>query len=62
MFFDRDGCLNEDIGFLHEWDKFRWLPGAIEAVELVNRAGFRAFVVTNQSGVARGLYLSLIHI
>lgn len=56
MFFDRDGCLNEDIGFLHEWDKFRWLPGAIEAVELVNRAGFRAFVVTNQSGVARGLY------
>ena len=58
VFFDRDGCLNEDIGYLHEWSKFRWLPGAIEAVRLVNQAGFLAFVVTNQSGVARGMYTS----
>ena len=56
VFFDRDGCLNDDIGFLHEWPKFRWLPGAVEAVHAVNQAGFRAFVVTNQSGIARGLY------
>ena len=55
VFFDRDGCLNDDIGFLHEWSKFRWLPGAIEAVRLVNQAGFLAFVVTNQSGIDRGL-------
>ncbi len=58
VFFDRDGCLNEDSGFLHEWPKFRWLPGAVEAVRLVNQAGFRTFVVTNQSGIARGLYAS----
>ena len=58
VFFDRDGCLNDDIGYLHEWPKFRWLPGAIEAVRLVNQAGFLTFVVTNQSGVARGLYSS----
>ncbi len=58
VFFDRDGCLNDDIGYLHEWAKFRWLPGAIEAVHLVNQAGYLAFVVTNQSGVARGLYSS----
>lgn len=65
VFFDRDGCLNEDIGFLHEWAKFRWLPGAAEAVKLANRTGLRTFVVTNQSGIARGYYATedvhLIH-
>jgi D-glycero-D-manno-heptose 1,7-bisphosphate phosphatase len=65
VFFDRDGCLNEDIGYLHEWAKFRWLPGAINAVRLANEAGLRTFVVTNQSGIARGYYTAgdvhLIH-
>lgn len=56
VFFDRDGCLNEDIGFLHEWAKFRWLPGAMDAVKLANDAGLHTFVVTNQSGIARGYY------
>lgn len=56
VFFDRDGCLNHDGGFVHRWQDFRWLPGAIEAIRLVNSAGFRAFVVTNQSGIARGYY------
>ncbi len=56
VFFDRDGCLNDDIGYLFDIAKFRWLPGAVEAVRLVNRSGALAFVVTNQSGIARGLY------
>src|SRR4051812_3180043 len=56
VFFDRDGVLNEDIGYLYERTKFRWLPGARQAVRAVNDAGYLAFVVTNQSGVARGLY------
>ncbi|MCG2633040.1 HAD family hydrolase [Bradyrhizobium sp. WYCCWR 13023] len=56
VFFDRDGVLNEDIGYLHERTKFRWTPGAREAVKAVNDVGYLAFVVTNQSGVARGLY------
>lgn len=56
VFFDRDGVLNEDIGYLHERAKFRWTPGAREAVKAVNDAGYFAFVITNQSGVARGLY------
>ena len=58
VFFDRDGCLNEDIGYLHQWEKFRWLPGAVDAIRLVNQAGLHAFVVTNQSGIARGYYTS----
>ncbi|WP_018457263.1 HAD-IIIA family hydrolase [Bradyrhizobium sp. WSM4349] len=56
VFFDRDGVLNEDIGYLYETAKFSWIPGAREAVKAVNDAGYFAFVVTNQSGVARGLY------
>lgn len=56
VFFDRDGCLNEDSGYVHRRQDFHWLPGAKAAVRLVNRTGVLAFVVTNQSGIARGLY------
>lgn len=56
VFFDRDGVLNEDSGYVFEIDKFNWVSGAREAVKAVNDAGYFAFVVTNQSGVGRGLY------
>jgi D-glycero-D-manno-heptose 1,7-bisphosphate phosphatase len=56
VFFDRDGVLNRDAGYLFESSKFEWMEGAREAVRLVNDAGYFAFVVTNQSGVARGFY------
>ncbi|MET4387987.1 D-glycero-D-manno-heptose 1,7-bisphosphate phosphatase [Bradyrhizobium sp. F1.4.3] len=56
VFFDRDGVLNVDSEYLFEIDKFLWIYGAIEAVKAVNDAGYLAFVITNQSGVARGLY------
>jgi D,D-heptose 1,7-bisphosphate phosphatase len=56
LFFDRDGVLNFDHGYTHEIETFAWLPGAREAIRLVNERGLYAFVVTNQSGVARGLY------
>ena len=56
VFFDRDGVLNEDSGYPHRAEDLRWTPGAREAVRRVNAAGWWAFVVTNQSGVARGLY------
>jgi D-glycero-D-manno-heptose 1,7-bisphosphate phosphatase len=56
VFFDRDGVLNRDAGYVFEVSKFKWIDGAPEAVKAVNDAGCFAFVVTNQSGVARGLY------
>ena len=56
VFFDRDGVLNEDHGYLFEPDRLQWIEGAREAVKAVNDAGYFAFVVTNQSGVARGFY------
>ncbi|MHC6154918.1 HAD-IIIA family hydrolase [Bradyrhizobium elkanii] len=56
VFFDRDGVLNVDVGYLFEKDKLVWIDGAREAVKAVNDTGYFAFVVSNQSGVARGLY------
>ena len=56
IFFDRDGTLNEEVGYLCEIDRFKWIEGAREAVKFCNDNGYLAIVVTNQSGVARGYY------
>jgi D-glycero-D-manno-heptose 1,7-bisphosphate phosphatase len=56
LFLDRDGVLNEDQGYVHRWEDFRWIDGAREAVAAFNRAGWLVIVVTNQSGVGRGYY------
>ena len=56
VFFDRDGVLNHDTGYTFEAGKLQRIEGAREAVKAVNDAGYFAFVVTNQSGVARGFY------
>ena len=54
-FLDRDGTINEDVEFLRDPGEVRLLPGAAEGVALLKQAGFLAIVVSNQSGVARGL-------
>jgi D,D-heptose 1,7-bisphosphate phosphatase len=56
VFFDRDGVLNVDAGYTHRVADLRWVEGAVKAVKAVNDAGRFAFLVTNQAGVARGLY------
>jgi D-glycero-D-manno-heptose 1,7-bisphosphate phosphatase len=56
VFLDRDGVLIEDTGYPHRPAEVRWMPGAAEAVRRLNEAGRYVFVVTNQAGVARGLY------
>jgi D-glycero-D-manno-heptose 1,7-bisphosphate phosphatase len=55
IFIDRDGTLNEDRGYLASVDELIIYPWAAEAVRLVNDSGFKAIVITNQSGVAREL-------
>jgi len=56
VFLDRDGTLNHDTGYVYRTADFCWLPGAVNAVRALNARGYYVFVVTNQSGVARGLY------
>jgi D-glycero-D-manno-heptose 1,7-bisphosphate phosphatase len=56
IFFDRDGTLIIDNGYTHKLEDLRWQPGAIDAIRNANDAGMLAIVVTNQSGIARGLY------
>ena len=56
VIFDRDGVLNVDHGYVAQPERLDWTPGARRAVAALNRAGVLAIVVTNQSGVARGLY------
>ena len=56
VFFDRDGTLNEEVEFLSAPEQMRLIPGAGLAVRAVNENGFLAVVISNQSGIARGLF------
>jgi D,D-heptose 1,7-bisphosphate phosphatase len=56
LFLDRDGVVNVDHGWVGTRDRFEWSPGARESIRATTEAGWHVFVVTNQSGVARGHY------
>lgn len=55
-FLDRDGVINIDHGYTFRPDDLAFTPTAVAGIRRLNRAGYRVLVVTNQSGVARGLY------
>lgn len=56
VFFDRDGVINVDTINLHKIEDFVWIDGAKEAIKYCNDNGYLAIIITNQSGVARGLF------
>lgn len=56
LFMDRDGVLNIDNGYVGSLDRFEWVDGALDAIRYATQAGWHVFIVTNQSGVARGLF------
>jgi D-glycero-D-manno-heptose 1,7-bisphosphate phosphatase len=56
VFLDRDGTINEEMGYINHVDRFMLLPGVAAAIRRVNESGFKAVVVTNQSGAARGYF------
>jgi D,D-heptose 1,7-bisphosphate phosphatase len=56
IFLDRDGTINEEVGYLDSLDKFKIIPCAYEAIRLINESGMKAVVISNQAGVARGFF------
>ena len=59
VFLDRDGVVNEKMPegrYVTQWSEFKILPGVADAICLLNRAGLRVIVVSNQRGIALGLY------
>ena len=62
VFLDRDGTVNEEVGYLRDLDQLRLIPGAGTAIRRLNEAGLNVVLVTNQSGVARGYFPeALVH-
>jgi len=62
VFLDRDGTINEQMGYINHPSRFFLLPGTADAIRLLNANGFLAIVVSNQSGVARGYFpVELVH-
>ncbi|MBI5190013.1 MAG: D-glycero-beta-D-manno-heptose 1,7-bisphosphate 7-phosphatase [Nitrospirae bacterium] len=56
VFLDRDGTINEEVGYLSDPEQVALLPGAADALARLKQAGFALVVVTNQSGIARGYF------
>ena len=56
VFLDRDGTLIHDVGYLSRIEDVKWFPWSIEAIRLLNRAGFLVCITTNQGGIGLGFY------
>ena len=55
-FLDRDGVINYDYGYVYKLKNFKFRPGVIRGLQLLKKKGFYIFIVTNQSGIARGIF------
>ena len=56
VFFDRDGVLIKNYGYLNDISKLKWLNGTLNSIKILNKKKIRVVVVTNQSGIARGFF------
>lgn len=56
VFLDRDGTINEEVGYLGDLEKLNIYPNSFKAIRLINKSGMKAVVITNQAGVAKGYF------
>ena len=55
-FLDRDGVINYDYGYVYKYKDFKLRPGVIRGLKLLTKNNYRIFIITNQSGIARGFF------
>lgn len=56
LFLDRDGILNIDKTYVYRYEDIEWVDGVFDLISFANKNGFLVIVLTNQSGVAQGMY------
>ena len=64
-FLDRDGVINYDYGYVFKYEDFKLRPGVIRGLKYLKKNNYKIFLITNQSGIARGFFterdLKLLH-
>ena len=64
-FLDRDGVINFDFGYVYKYKDFKLKPGVVKGLKLLNKNKYRIFIISNQSGIARGFFrkqdIELLH-
>ncbi|AUN98220.1 HAD family hydrolase [Bacteriovorax stolpii] len=56
LFLDRDGIVNIDKGYVYKWEDIIWIEEIFQMIKLANERGYKVIVLTNQSGIDRGMY------
>jgi len=56
LFLDRDGIVNEEVGYLYRMEDVRWIAGIVPLCLTAQSLGYKLVIVTNQAGIARGFY------